>query len=114
MNYDKYNKFSELHVLENPHGYLAWRYGTGDNVEIFDIEVNEKMKGHGTQLIGILLETLKGNPPDIVFGFTKQNNSIAQKFYSSIGFNIVSGIESHCLFWKEYKELYEKITGRKY
>lgn len=114
MSFEKYNKFIEMHVIQIPQGYLAWKYGTADNVELFDMEVFEKRKGHGTQLVRMLLKNLKNDPPVMIFGFTKQDNVIAQIFYSSLGFILISGVENHCLFWQTYDKLYETLESRKH
>lgn len=105
----KYKKFKEMHVIQIPQGFLAWRYGTADNVEIFDIMISEKRKGYGTQLINMLLEELKEKQPQLLFGFTKKNNIVAQCFYSSLDFKLILGMGDNILFWQNYKDIYEKI-----
>jgi len=110
----RYDKFKEIHVIQILQGFLAWRYGTADNIEIFDMLVKEKRKGYGTQLVRILLEELKETQPQLLFGFTKKNNVVAQCFYSSLGFKLTSEMGDNLLFWQNYKNLYEKIKQTKY
>lgn len=105
----KYKKFKKINIVQIPQGFLAWRYGTADNVEIFDILTSEKRKGYGTLLIKTLLEELKENPPQMIFGFTRINNTEAQLFYSTLGFKIVLEIGEHCLFWQTYDILLKRI-----
>jgi len=115
MDSAKYNKFKEIHLIEIPQGHLVWKFGTGDNIELFDIEVEEKQKGYGTQLVKMLLEAVAQYHPSSIYGFTAGNNIVAQSFYRALGFESVplgdlyknkAGV---IFFWQNYKELCEKL-----
>ena len=87
---DKMEKFTEVNYLFfKESGHLIWKYGTGGNVEIFDIEAYEKGKGIGKKLVKGLVDKLKENPPHSIFGFTAKKNINAQGFYKALGFDLI-------------------------
>jgi ribosomal protein S18 acetylase RimI-like enzyme len=66
--------------------YLDWRQGSGDTVEIFEIEVGtDRRKGIGKSLV---LELLRRVPmtTQLVWVLTRTDNHIACCFYSSLRF----------------------------
>lgn len=99
--------------LEQQNGYIVWRRGTGDNVELLHIKTNVPGRGTGKQLVVAMLETLKEQPPYCtVFGFTRECNEGSQKFYEALGFDLttVKGVYqdgSAVLFSQEYLKLLE-------
>lgn len=105
--------FIGVHLLENTNGYIAWRRGTGDNVELLHLKTFSSGKGTGRELVKAMLNKLKENPPyATVFGFTRSVNMEAQRFYRSMGFNLspVEGIYadgSAVLFSQTFKKLLE-------
>jgi ribosomal protein S18 acetylase RimI-like enzyme len=75
-------------TIENDH--LIYRIGSGDTVEILDIQVMSKRRmGIGRRMVSKLLADL---PPTIklVYAFTRSSNEISQEFYKGIGFRCVA------------------------
>lgn len=71
-------------------GYIVWRLGTGENVELLHIRSFETGHGLGQRLVKAMLRELKKNPPfHSVFGMTLASNSPAVKMYQNAGFNIM-------------------------
>lgn len=81
---DKLIPYRELSVFYNESiGYIAWREGTGNNLEILFIE------GKGKELCTIMVKELirQGKLPyNSVFAFRLGSNEIANKFYQKVGF----------------------------
>jgi ribosomal protein S18 acetylase RimI-like enzyme len=80
-------------TLTNHFDFITYRQGSGNTVEIFDIQVGtERGEGKGTRLVQKLVRILKENHPEIslLFAITRENNFIAREFYSSVGFKIIS------------------------
>lgn len=96
------------------HGYIVWRLGTGNNVELLHLKVYEPGNGHGTRLVKIMLQRLTGAPPyRTVFGFCRSCNANAQEFYRSAGFTtaLVTGVYADgdaCVFSGDYEYLCHK------
>ena len=87
----------ELHHIDTAHGHLAYRWGTGDNVEITHLKVDQQFRGmgYGRQLLELLLRELQDCPPyATVYGFTLFENGEARAFYQSVGFttSLVAGV----------------------
>jgi len=103
--------FGRLGYIFDDRGYIVWREGTGNNIELLHIGVFEKRKGYGRQLVKEMLERLEENPPYFsVFGFTRTSNKIAHSFYKTLGFNLVplAGLYkdgSAVMFWQDYEIL---------
>jgi ribosomal protein S18 acetylase RimI-like enzyme len=77
--------------IDNEYGYIVWRVGTGDNIEILHISACIEGKGYGRELVRCMCERLKetkSEPYFSVFGFTKANNDNAIKFYIGLGFMV--------------------------
>lgn len=95
-------------------GYIVWRLGTGENIELLHIRTTKKKHGYGKRLFCLMLRDLKYNQPyHSIFGFTNVGNDEAKKFYAAIGFELetVNGVYaagSCILFWASYKHLLEK------
>lgn len=112
LNYEQDVKpFAEIFVHTDDTGYIVWRLGTGNNVELLHIEVKQQNRGNGTALLKKMLERLLDNPPYCtVFGFTRVDNTDAQKFYQRRGFDttLVRGVYADGLaviFSAEYAKL---------
>ena len=94
-------------------GFIVWRRGTGDNVELLHIKTYVPGQGTGRELVIAMLNCLKSNPPYCtVFGFTRTCNEGSQKFYQALGFELttVKGVYQDgaaVLFSQEYKTLLE-------
>ena len=85
----KIEKFADLHYIYfKDEGHLVWRFGTGYNIEILDIEAYKKRQGIGTKLIRELVSGLGENPSVSIFGFTKEINDDAKSFYKALGFRL--------------------------
>lgn len=116
--YERYiDKYRDIRYhYDNSYGYIVWRIGTGENIELLHIKTFEKRKGYGKKLFiemlrQICLSDIK--PYYSIFGFTRSSNKEAQNFYSAIGFNIVDicGLykDGNCkLFWSSFEDLLKK------
>ena len=98
-------------------GYIVWRRGTGDNIELLHIRTDQKGQGYGRRLFDLFLLNLKSSPPYYsVFGFTRTSNEEAKLFYGALGFNLqpIEGLYKDgtaVMFWQSYKVLVEKNNG---
>lgn len=69
-------------------GYIVWRYGTGENVELLHIRSFETGKGTGPKLVKVMLRELQKKPPFFsIFGFMLASNEPVIKMYRKMGFN---------------------------
>lgn len=95
-------------------GYVVWRLGTGENVELLHIRTFAPGLGYGRALFCTLLDRLSGRPPYYsIFGFTRTSNSSAQAFYGALGFHLqpIEGLYkegSAIMFWQSYGKLLEE------
>lgn len=111
----KVDPFVTVSSYEDETGYVVWRRGTGDNVELLHIHTAERGKGYGRNLVYRMLDELKYEPPyHSVFGFTRVSNDEAKKFYAALGFELVEvpGVYEDrraILFWQEYDVLVTKM-----
>jgi ribosomal protein S18 acetylase RimI-like enzyme len=100
-------------------GYIVWRVGTGENIEMLHLRTFYKKRGFGKKLVLSMLDKLKYKKPyHSIYAFTRTCNIESQKFFDALGFNIqhVNGIykDGQCvLFWASYDELYNKHIGEK-
>lgn len=114
---DKYRNIS--YYYDNSYGYIVWRLGTGENIELLHIRTFEKRKGYGRKLFIQMLKQINSEdtkPYHSIFGFTRSSNKEAQEFYVAMGFNIVdvSGIykDGHCkLFWASFDDLIKRYEN---
>lgn len=86
---DKVLKFTPVYYHEDATGYIVWRLGTGENVELLHIHTNERGKGHGRRLFYHMLKEIERKGPEpyhSIFGFTRVSNQEAQAFYGALGF----------------------------
>lgn len=102
------------YIYLNRVGFIAWRLGTGGNVELLHIRAASLRNGLGRRLFKEMLDSLYYDPPYFsVFGFTRVSNDRAVAFYEAMGFKIqlIDGLykdgEAY-MFWAEYTELMKK------
>lgn len=74
-------------VIECEGGRLTYRAGQDGTCELYDLLVDEacRRQGVGTKLVNELLSATFG----CVYGFTRTENTVAQAFYSSLGFGLI-------------------------
>lgn len=100
-------------VYEEDKGFIVWRRGTGDNVELLHIRTFTTGNGYGRHLFYRMLKDLAEKPPYYsVFGFTRVSNKEAKAFYAALGFKLstVDGLYkdgSAVMFWQSYTRLVE-------
>jgi ribosomal protein S18 acetylase RimI-like enzyme len=105
--------FCECSYIYDDRGWIVWRRGTGDNVELLHIRAFKRGQGDGKQLLLAMLNELKSDPPyHSVFGFTRVGNVEAKAFYGALGFELqdVNGVYRDgeaTLFWQAYERLME-------
>lgn len=109
------NPFVNVQHFESSDGYVVWRRGTGDNVELLHIRSARLEKGGGTRLLAEMVRRLRDNPPyATVFGFTRVENRASHKFYLAMGFSltVVRGVYADgdaVVFSAPYTKLEEKL-----
>lgn len=89
-------KDTKLYRIERPGGFLDYRYGMRGTCELFDIEVKEKRKGLGTELLNELKEKA-----DVIYCFMIEKNRRAKYFYQKNGFKIVARLGG---FYSEFND----------
>ena len=111
----------ELDYVKTEDGFIGWRWGTGDNVELVDLQVNGAPRtGGGRRLLTEMLRALKASPPyATVFGFTRSPNLDAQRFYAAMGFALstVVGVYadgSAVVFSARYSDLCARHLAEEY
>jgi ribosomal protein S18 acetylase RimI-like enzyme len=73
--------------LEDPRDFLVWRMGSGNTVEIFDIQVgSERRSGRGRALVNLLLNKFLPRGVKRVWAITRDTNFIAHQFYEELKF----------------------------
>lgn len=118
MNQIDKNKYLKpyigVHLIECDNGYIVWRLGTGENVELLHLRTFSPGKGTGRALLNAMLNKLRENPPYCtVFGFTRTVNKISQEFYKALGFELteVKGVYADgtaILFSQTFDRLLER------
>jgi len=105
MTPEKKERLKELNEIKNAGGYLWWRYGTDDNVEIIKLWVDPDCRrmGIATTLIKELISMMKYS--DIIFVYTKEDNEVANNFYKAIGFKKGGRLGDNILYWQYYTKL---------
>lgn len=99
------------YIYDPDKGYIVWRRGTGDNMELLHIRTFEKRKGYGRELFYRMLDELRRHPPYFsMFGFTIVGNKEAQAFYGALGFNLqrIDGLYKDgeaVMFWQSFETL---------
>lgn len=100
------------HLYYGDLGYIAWQYGTGQNVELLFIETREP--GNGGVLLSSMVRVMLANqkvPYHSVYAFCLASNERARRFYRAIGFTEVDLKRSiyrddgTVLFWITWKDL---------
>ena len=74
---------------EDSRDFLVYRSGSGDTIEIYDIQVGSyRREGIGRRLVHSLVEQVPKHI-NLVYAITRAENIIAKQFYEGIGFRIV-------------------------
>lgn len=95
-------------IYDEDRGYIVWRLGTGQNVELLHIRTFEHGQGYGKELFHLMLDALKDDAPYYsIFGFTRVSNNEAHNFYAALGFELqpIKGLYKDGLaimFWQSY------------
>lgn len=82
--------------------WLEYRSGSGNSVEILDINVanGHRREGTGREMFRELLTKLGGDNL-IVYAITRWNNTVACQFYESLGFRIIARLHQFYRFRSE-------------
>lgn len=109
-------RFSQASHHATNEGYIVWRRGSGDNVELLHIRAYRKQQGVGKRLLLHMVKELQNDPPyKTVFGFTRISNDAARAFYLSLGFTLteVDGVYADgraVLFSQSYESLVTRLS----
>lgn len=116
---EKYiKKFQNIDFIYLPEkGFIVWRPGTGENVELLHIRTFIYKKGYAKDLIREMVGKLKENPPYYsIFGFALSSRENLRQIYQQLGFNISPDLpgpyksSSSFLFYQSYNNLIKKYT----
>lgn len=105
--------YQKVCYVELETGYIVWRRGTGDNIELLHLQAFVHRQGIGRLLVRTMLDKLKDDPPaDTVFGFTRISLLDAVAFYHAMGFEttVVKGLYTEgvaVMFSQTYEKLLE-------
>jgi len=93
-----FNYWKEHHLIEFEFGYLLWRWGTKNSIEIIDIfvESDKRKKGIGSRMVNMLYK----ENPEFIYAFTKSDNKTAQKFYAHCGMEKIGEIKGNYIYGK--------------
>jgi ribosomal protein S18 acetylase RimI-like enzyme len=98
-------------------GFIVWRKGTGENIELLHIRTFDSNKGYAKQLVKEMIKRIQKNPPYYsIFGFglTTPEKPHLKEIYKKLGFNVSGDIPgpykggSSFLFYQSYEELKQK------
>jgi ribosomal protein S18 acetylase RimI-like enzyme len=91
--------------LDDPRDFLVYRQGSGDTVEVYDIQIcSERRHGKGRALINKLINEKLPFGTRLVWAITRADNIIAKQFYESMRFRIVANL------WNFYQDTALAIT----
>ena len=87
-------KFQNIDFIYLPEkGFIVWRLGTGENVELLHIRTFIHKKGYARKLIKEMIKKLKKNPPYYsIFGFALSSRKNLKKIYQRLGFKVTPNI----------------------
>ena len=81
--------YKKVYKLTGTCGYIVWRLGTGESIELLQLAASRLREGLGTELIQLMLTKLKDHPScHSVYGFTRERMIHAQLFYIAMGFRL--------------------------
>lgn len=82
---------SKTYFYKDEKGLIAWRLGTGQNIELLYLKSDPPRTGGGKHLLVEMLKELKKSPPYCtIYGFTRSSNLDARKFYEAMGFSLTT------------------------
>lgn len=72
-------------------GFLDWRPGSGNSIEIFDVEVKPQHRrtGVGKFLVDRLIKVAEAGGVKRIWAITRAENRIAQEWYESMNFRSI-------------------------
>ena len=102
------------YIFDKEKGYIVWREGTGNNIELLHLRAFKLRNGFGTELVKRMLFQLKKKPPYFsVFGFMLASNKAVINLYKKLGFqttivsNLYKGGDA-MIFTQSYEVLCQK------
>lgn len=75
-------------IFDEDVGYIVWRLGTGDNIEVLFIEAKEPGKGYGKELFRRMVRSIESNkrqPYHSVYVYRLGANELARRLYAKLG-----------------------------
>ena len=112
--------YGEAEVLYYPDvGYIAWHYGTGENIEMLFVEVAERGRGRGRWLYREMVSQVRSSPRrrpyHSVYAFRLTTNHDAERFYLKMGWTqkdlgrCIYGGGDTTLMWITWENLLENL-----
>lgn len=80
-----------IFLLDCHNCHLDYRKGSGNTVEIYDIEIcnSHRRQRRGRTLVDLLLDKYLPPGTNMVFAITRPENVVAQQFYSELRFRVI-------------------------
>lgn len=99
-------------------GYIVWRLGTGENIELLHVRSFQPGKKLGVRIVRAMLREIgKRKPPFYsVWGFALASNETAIRWYQSMGFNTEECAGPYkggpsIVFWQSFEKLCEELLA---
>lgn len=95
-------------ISYGPKDWLDWRLGSGNTVEIFDINVDSESRrsGRGRRMVDKLIDSEMPKETAMVWAITRSDNLIAQQFYEKMRFRVVAVLRNF------YQDSHVKRAGQ--
>ncbi len=113
------SEFSDIfYIFIDNIGFIVWRIGTGNNIELLHIKSFVKRKGYGSLLLRLMILELSKKPPYYsIFGFALYKNKEARFFYKKNGFNVFKcpfpyKTDSSIIFSQSFKKAQKLIANK--
>lgn len=121
INYDDFinkyiEKFKGVDFIYWPEkGFIVWRQGTGENIELLHIRTFVQKNGFAKELIAEMIKKIQKNPPYYsIFGFGLSSRKDLKIIYQRLGFNVTPDMSGpyksslSFLFYQSYENLKKK------
>jgi hypothetical protein len=112
-------KFENINFIYWPKkGFIVWRMGTGENIELLHIKTFIPKKGLAKELIREMIKKLEKTPPYYsIFGFGLSSRENLKDIYQKLGFNVTPDMPGpyktslSFLFYQNYENLKKKYLN---
>lgn len=120
---ERVRHYRDLRYLHKPHvGYVVWRVGTGDNLEIVFVRAAEPGHGYGKRMLREMVAAVTSvgpRPYHSVYAYRLRSNEQAGRFYRALGFREVDlgasvyRDDGTVLAWVPWAELVKNVRSER-